>query len=198
MKINVALIAIAIFGLSAGTANAATPGFGMEENISLSTSVSSASTTLIGQSIQIKSETVSQRNAKNKAKSYLRYSSFSRKGLIEQLKFEGFNTKDATYGVDANKVNWNLQAVKKGKSYLSNSSFSRTGLIEQLVFEGFTKVQATYGVNKSNANWNLQAVKKAKSYLKYGSFSRQGLIDQLLFEGFTNSQASYGVNRTGL
>lgn len=92
------------------------------------------------------SETLSQQNAVKKAKSYLRFSAFSREGLIEQLEFEGFPTDDAIYGVDHSGANWNEQAVKKAKSYLSYSSFSRSGLIEQLEFEGFTPEQAEYGV----------------------------------------------------
>jgi uncharacterized iron-regulated membrane protein len=94
-------------------------------------------------------ETVSQENARETAKSYLRHSSFSRKGLIEQLEFEGFSNKDATYGVDKQNADWNAQAVGSAKSYLSHSSFSRSGLIEQLEFEGFTATQAAYGVSQT-------------------------------------------------
>lgn len=94
-------------------------------------------------------ETVNQINAKRKASSYLSFSAFSRDSLIEQLEFEGFNTADATYGVDAQKADWNVQAAKKAKSYLSISSFSRSGLIEQLLFEGFTPEQAAFGVDST-------------------------------------------------
>ncbi|MEU8821194.1 Ltp family lipoprotein [Actinoplanes sp. NPDC048796] len=92
--------------------------------------------------------TASQENAVEKAADYLSYTAFSRSALIKQLKFEGFSTKDATFGVDAQKANWNEQAAKKAADYLSHSSFSRTGLIKQLKFEGFTTKQATYGVKK--------------------------------------------------
>jgi len=34
-----------------------------------------------------------------KAKEYLRMSAFSRSGLIQQLKFEGFTSSQAAYGV---------------------------------------------------------------------------------------------------
>ena len=34
------------------------------------------------------------------AKDYLDYSSFSRSGLIDQLEFEGYTKKQATYGVN--------------------------------------------------------------------------------------------------
>ena len=92
-------------------------------------------------------ETVSQSNAKKSAASYLKFSSFSRTGLIDQLIFEGFPTADATYGVDAQNADWNAQAARSAKSYLKLSSFSRTGLIDQLIFEGYTQAQAEYGVS---------------------------------------------------
>jgi hypothetical protein len=95
-----------------------------------------------------KEMTVSQENAVEKAGDYLDYSAFSRSGLIKQLKYEGFSTKDATFGVDAQKADWNDQAAKKAKEYLDYDSFSRSGLIGQLKYEGFTTAQATYGVKK--------------------------------------------------
>ncbi|MDX6627984.1 MAG: hypothetical protein QOH00_230, partial [Gaiellales bacterium] len=69
--------------------------------------------------------------------------------LIHQLKFEGFTTGQATYGVTALHVNWSRQAVLKAKEYLEYTAFSRSGLIHQLRFEGFTLGQATYGVNRT-------------------------------------------------
>jgi hypothetical protein len=92
-------------------------------------------------------ETVSQRNARQKAAEYLQFMSFSRTGLIEQLEYEGFSPRDATYGVDALHVNWNQQAAKKAAEYLKIMPFSRSGLIDQLVFDGFTQQQAAYGVS---------------------------------------------------
>ena len=144
------------------------------------------------------SETVSQSNARKKGASYLKSSAFSRTGLIEQLEFEGFENADAVYGADAQKADWNAQAVLKGASYLKTSSFSRSGLVEQLVFEGFTAAEAEYGVAGNSTDWNTQAAKKAASYMKSSTFSRKGLIDQLLFEGFTQAQAEYGAGTTGL
>lgn len=40
-----------------------------------------------------------KKQAAKSAKSYLRISPFSRSGLIEQLKYEGFTTSQAKYGV---------------------------------------------------------------------------------------------------
>lgn len=90
--------------------------------------------------------TVAQQNAIDKAQSYLSFTAFSRKGLIEQLKFDKFTTAEATFGVDHAGANWNDQAVAKAKSYLDMTSFSRGSLIDQLVFDGFTQAQAAHGV----------------------------------------------------
>lgn len=90
--------------------------------------------------------TMGEKNALSKAKSYLRYSAFSYKGLIDQLEFEGFSNKEAVYGADNCGADWNEQAALKAESYLKYSAFSRQGLIDQLLFEGFTQSQAEYGV----------------------------------------------------
>lgn len=94
-------------------------------------------------------ETTGQENARESAESYLDFSAFSRTGLIKQLKFEGYSEKDAAYGVDAQKANWNKQAAASAENYLDLSSFSRLGLIDQLVFEGFTKQQAEFGASRN-------------------------------------------------
>ena len=93
--------------------------------------------------------TPGENNAREKAESYLDISAFSRSGLIKQLTYEGFTTKQATYGVTVLKANWSKQAALKAKSYLDLSAFSRSGLIKQLTFEGFTLGQATYGVKRA-------------------------------------------------
>jgi len=81
------------------------------------------------------------------AADYLRYSGFSRQGLIDQLEYEGFTAAEATYGVDAQGADWNYQATRVAESYLDYSGFSRQGLIDQLEYEGFTAAEATYGVD---------------------------------------------------
>ncbi len=89
--------------------------------------------------------TLAQENVLEAAQDYLDYSAFSRSGLIHQLKFEDYSTKDATWAVDRVGADWNEQAAKAAKDYLDYSSFSRSGLIEQLQFEGYTPAQAAYG-----------------------------------------------------
>lgn len=94
-------------------------------------------------------ETTAQENARSSAETYLSMSAFSRTGLIDQLKFEGYSVSDATYGVDSLKANWNEQAAESAENYLDMTAFSREGLIEQLEFEGYTTQQAVYGVNQT-------------------------------------------------
>ena len=90
--------------------------------------------------------TLSQKNALAKAQDYLDYTSFSYKGLIEQLEFEGFSTEDSTFAADYCGADWNVQAEKKAADYLDYTSFSHSGLVDQLIFEGFTREQAEHGV----------------------------------------------------
>ena len=103
----------------------------------------------VKQQDQAPAETAAQENARRSAGDYLDYSAFSRSGLIDQLKFEGYSVNDATYGADAVHANWKQQAAASAKDYLDYSSFSRSGLIDQLKFEGYSQAQATYGVNKA-------------------------------------------------
>ena len=66
--------------------------------------------------------TTAQASAKRSAESYLDYSGFSKKGLIDQLKFEGFSTKDSEVAIDTMKVNWNAEADESAKSYMEMSA----------------------------------------------------------------------------
>jgi len=97
--------------------------------------------------VPISSETVGQKNAVKKAKSYLGYTAFSHDGLVAQLEYEQFSHVDAVYGADNSGANWNEQAAKKAKSYMEYSAFSRGSLIEQLKHEKFTQEQAEFGAN---------------------------------------------------
>jgi hypothetical protein len=94
-------------------------------------------------------ETRAQANARAKGEQYLEGQAFSRKGLIQQLRYEGFSKKDAKYGADAQNANWKKQAELKAEQYLDGQAFSRQGLIQQLRYEGFTRKQAEYGVSKT-------------------------------------------------
>ena len=93
------------------------------------------------------SVSLGESNALKTALDYLDSMPFSYKGLIEQLKYEGYSDKEAKYGADHCGANWNEQAKKMAQSYLESMSFSRQGLLDQLEYEGFTSEQAEYGVN---------------------------------------------------
>jgi hypothetical protein len=92
--------------------------------------------------------TVAQENAIESAESYLAMSGFSKNGLIDQLEFEGYSTKDATLAVNTVDVDWKAEAAESAESYLDMTSFSRSGLVEQLTFEGFTPAQAEYAADQ--------------------------------------------------
>jgi len=93
--------------------------------------------------------TSEQENAIEKARSYLDGQAFSRTGLIEQLEFEEYSKKAATFAVDTVDPDWNEQAALKAASYLDGQSFSKSGLQDQLEFEGFTSSEAAYGVKQA-------------------------------------------------
>ena len=94
---------------------------------------------------KVENASIGEKNALNKAKSYLNYTAFSYSGLVEQLEFEGFSNSEAKFGADNCGADWKEQAAKKAKQYMDYSAFSRKGLIEQLEYEGFTLEQAEYG-----------------------------------------------------
>ena len=87
-----------------------------------------------------------RKNAIKKAQSYLSYSSFSRKGLVDQLRYEGFTNDESVFAVDYLEPDFYAEAAEKAASYLNYSSFSKQGLYDQLIYEGFTEEEAAYGV----------------------------------------------------
>lgn len=87
-------------------------------------------------------------NVVNTAKNYLSFMAFSRKGLIDQLVYEGYSQESAEYAVDNIGADWNQQCAKVAKNYLDYMSFSRDGLYQQLAYEGFTDEQIQYGLSQ--------------------------------------------------
>ena len=87
------------------------------------------------------------KQAKEKAKEYMAFQSFSKKGLKEQLEFEGFSSEAAEWAVENYNADWSSQACAKAREYLEFQSFSKQGLKDQLIFEGFTEEEAQYAVD---------------------------------------------------
>ena len=105
-----------------------------------------AAAALFGSVSPAQASPISRANAVRSAHQSVQCSAFSYKGLVKQLKYEGFSTSDATYGVSHSGANWKKEAVESAKQYLRSSAFSRSGLVEQLKYEGFTPAQALHGV----------------------------------------------------
>ncbi|MFN2527032.1 MAG: Ltp family lipoprotein [Actinomycetota bacterium] len=150
--------------------------------------------------------TSGQENALSTAEDYISTSGFSRSGLIEQLEFEGYSTKNAAFAVDHLNLDWNEQAARSAEDYLSTSGFSRSGLIEQLEFDGYTRQQAEYGAGKALGGGGEEAASDltsgqenalgtAEDYLSMSGFSRSALIEQLVYDGYTRKQAEYGADK---
>lgn len=90
--------------------------------------------------------TLAQQNVIKKAQSYLKFSGFSRQGLIEQLEYEGFTPDDSTFGADNAGADWNAEAAEKAASYLKFSAFSRDGLYEQMAYEKFSDSEIQFAL----------------------------------------------------
>ena len=89
---------------------------------------------------------LAQQNSIRQAQSYLKYTGFSRPGLIGQLEYEGFSTDEATFGADNAGADWNAEAAESAADYLAYTSFSRDGLYEQLAYEGFSDAEILFGL----------------------------------------------------
>ncbi len=90
-----------------------------------------------------------EQHAVRTAKDYLscEHLSYSRKGLLEQLEYEGYSAAASELAVDSLVVDWKEQAAKSAKHYMSCEylTFSPKGLIEQLEYNGYTPEEAQYG-----------------------------------------------------
>lgn len=93
------------------------------------------------------------RNALETAKSYLRYSAFSEKGLYEQLTSEygeQYPADAAQYAIDNCGADWNAEALESAKNYLEMDPMSDAELFDQLTSEygeQFTPEQAQYAID---------------------------------------------------
>ena len=93
---------------------------------------------------------LAERNAIKAANGYLssKHMSFSQRGLIEQLEYDGYSASVAETAVDRIAVDWKHQAAKSAQSYMNSEylSFSPVELTEQLEHDGFTAEEAEFGV----------------------------------------------------
>lgn len=146
---NILIACVAVFVIMVGAVSCGSSG--SASNMPVDSSVSQSDAVQSNADKQDVAEpekelTLGQENALRKANEYLSAMAFSHDGLIEQLKYEGFTSKEAKFAADNCGADWNEQAAKKAEEYLDVMSFSRDSLIEQLEYEGFTAKQAKYGV----------------------------------------------------
>lgn len=90
------------------------------------------------------------KNALDTAKRYFSTLNFSRKGIEEQLKFEGFTEEAINYALSNIVVDYNKQALGSARSYDNVLSMSSKRLLEQLIHDGYTEAQAKYAVDNLN------------------------------------------------
>ena len=87
-------------------------------------------------------------NAIESAEAYNKIFAYSKKGLIENLKYEGFSEDIAECAVKSINANWKENCVKSAYSYLDLFSFSKKELIHQLDYDGFTPEEIDYAMNE--------------------------------------------------
>ena len=87
-------------------------------------------------------------NAIESAEAYNKVFAYSKKGLIENLKYEGFSEDIAECAVKSINANWKENCVRSAYSYLDLSPFSKEELIHQLDYDGFTAEEIDYAMDK--------------------------------------------------
>ena len=83
--------------------------------------------------------------ALSSAQSYVDFGDFSKKELVNQLKFEDHDDKAIGYAIENVEVDYNEEAIESLESYMDMGGMSKSELRTQLEYEGFTKDQ----VNKA-------------------------------------------------
>ena len=106
------------------------------------TTVENKPTVAIEEKVEVEEEVpevpLGHQMALKSAKSYIKHSHFSEKGLYHQLTSEygeGFTEEEAQYAIDNLEVDWKKEALEAGESYIKHSSFSKDGLYHQLTSE---------------------------------------------------------------
>ena len=87
-------------------------------------------------------------NAIESAEAYNKIFAYSKKGLIENLKYEGFSEEIAECAAKSINANWKENCVRSAYSYLDLSPFSKEELIHQLDYDGFTAEEIDYAMNQ--------------------------------------------------
>ena len=87
-------------------------------------------------------------NAIESAEAYSNIFAYSKKELIEQLKYDGFSEDIAECAAKSINANWKENCVRSAHSYLEIISYSKEELIHQLDYVGFTAEEIDYAMNQ--------------------------------------------------
>ena len=87
-------------------------------------------------------------NAIESAEAYSNVFAYSKKELIEQLKYDGFSEDIAECAAKSINANWKENCVRSAYSYLDLSPFSKEELIHQLDYDGFTPEEIDYAMDQ--------------------------------------------------
>lgn len=85
------------------------------------------------------------RLAVERAAVFLLHAPYSRKGLVEQLVFDGFSPDQAEFGVAHCRTSWSAQALRKANTLMLSENLAKPDLMVSLLYEGFTMEEAEYG-----------------------------------------------------
>ncbi|MGO1545048.1 MAG: Ltp family lipoprotein [Gulosibacter sp.] len=127
------------------------------------------------------------------AESYLDSIPMSAEGLVDQLKFEGFDAEVAEDAVNRLEVDWCAQAELEAREALAYQGYSEQGLKERLQYSGFTPAEAAHGVAQAEIDEAEQAIRAVEHFLKYSATSYAGMVDRLMDDGFTRADAIAAV-----
>lgn len=170
----------------------------------ITTNIGMLPTTIEKSNVTVYAATANQEKALEDAKSYLKESTYSKKGLKEQLEFDGYTKKEANYAVNNCGANWKKQAKKEAKNLIRLSLdeewkkwgvfyYSKKSMIETLKYHGYTKSQAKFGAKKCGANWKKEAVIAAEILRE--DYSEDEVRDLLKEEGFTKAQINHAISK---
>ena len=87
-------------------------------------------------------------NAIESAEAYSNVFAYSKKELIEQLKYDGFSEDIAECAAKSINANWKENCVRSAYSYLDLFSSSKKELIHQLDYDGFTPEEIDYAMDQ--------------------------------------------------
>lgn len=137
--------------------------------------------------------------ALSQAQGYIESGAFSHDGLVEQLEYEGYGEKNATYAADNVGADWSAEALQSAQSYVDHIGISSEHLYEMLDYEKFTPDQIDYAMQNVQVDWYAEAAEDAQDWLDYNDgYTRDELLERLTNDGFSQQQAEYGVMQVGL